>query len=224
MTQAQAPSLTEDRADHHRRAAVVNIEQAGASLWRAGFHAWRMWGLYERYALKAIAEDAKKDVASIENYCHAYDLFADLARFGIASDVRHLRRNLTPSHFWQMWSLRNTHPYKVTLDKCLVYLSLASLHNWTVNHMLEEMRKALRLDRSPRKWGTLVRSLRVLAEEVLVRDEASQKLQSLARKLLNELEISDGFGSSVDAVCPDCGEPTMYLAHPGDFRCSNCDG
>ena len=180
--------MTEDKAEHHRRAAVSHIQQAGASLWRAGFHAWRMWGLYERYALKAIAEDAKKDVASIENYCHAYDLFVDLARFGIAFEVRLLRRNLTPSHFWQMWSLRNVSPQDVTLGGCLEYLTLAAAHNWTVNHMMTEAREALGLDRPPRKWGTLVRSLRVLAEEVLVRGEASKKLQALARQVLNELE------------------------------------
>jgi hypothetical protein len=188
MSEAQAVYMTEDKAEHHRRAAVAHIEQAGASLWRAGFHAWRMWGVYEKHALKAIADDAKKDVASIENYCHAYDLFVDLARFGSGSVVRHLRHNLTPSHFWQMWSLRNTHPREVTLDECLLYLSLASAHGWTVNQMLEDMRKALSLDRPPRKWETLARSLRGLAEEVLVRGEASKTLRGLARQLLNELE------------------------------------
>ena len=35
--------------------------------------------------------------------------------------------------------------------------------------------------------------------------------------------IEDGFGSAADAVCPTCGERAIYVARPGDVRCSNCE-
>ena len=40
---------------------------------------------------------------------------------------------------------------------------------------------------------------------------------------MSEDIIEDGFGSAADAVCPTCGERTVYVARPGDIRCSNCE-
>lgn len=35
-------------------------------------------------------------------------------------------------------------------------------------------------------------------------------------------ELSDGFGSAVSVVCPECGNPSMQVVRPGSFRCSVC--
>lgn len=50
-------------------------------------------------------------------------------------------------------------------------------------------------------------------------------LASWPKKLDNRkdfLPVSDGFGSSVSRICPQCGKATMQVVRPGDFRCSDC--
>ena len=50
-----------------------------------------------------------------------------------------------------------------------------------------------------------------------------ERALEFAKEILEEQTIDDGFGQSVDAVCPDCGVAAKYVSRPGDFRCGNCE-
>ena len=34
--------------------------------------------------------------------------------------------------------------------------------------------------------------------------------------------IEDGFGMSVSAWCPECGQKSMCIVRPGKVQCDNC--
>ncbi|NQU42150.1 hypothetical protein HQ520_02610 [bacterium] len=36
--------------------------------------------------------------------------------------------------------------------------------------------------------------------------------------------VSDGLGTTVSVVCPQCGARNMQVVRPGDIRCSTCEG
>ena len=48
---------------------------------------------------------------------------------------------------------------------------------------------------------------------------ACVEIRSLKRTLLLARYLSDGFGSTWPAACPNCGAP-MQVVRPGDCRCS----
>ena len=112
-----------------QRAAQAS-RAADNDLWVACFFVSRVVGYGIENATKHIADTVGRHPSTVENWAHAYWMYEDLRKFGVASvTLRDLRRMLTPTHFWTAWGLKQK--YRMSNKKVMQYLSqlLAHMHN-----------------------------------------------------------------------------------------------
>ena len=100
--------------------AVTASRAADKNIWVSGAWASRVVGKYQKYATRDIADKADKDPSTIENYVHAFDMYTELRKVRNCSELRRLRHNLTPSHFWNVWQLRRK--YDLSLESVADHL------------------------------------------------------------------------------------------------------
>lgn len=112
--------VDEGRIDRDIERAANAARQGDVSLWVAGFYAARVVGKYQVDATREIARLAGRSVSSVENWTHAVDLYRRLRRFGVASELRQIRYELTITHFSTMWELQRK--YDITPQMCMRYL------------------------------------------------------------------------------------------------------
>lgn len=82
---------------------VQAARTSSTTLWVACYFAYRVVGVYQTDATAEIARRAGRSPSSVENWAHAFEMYAELRRFGSSSEVRALRKALSPSHFWRAW-------------------------------------------------------------------------------------------------------------------------
>lgn len=177
-------TFTEARADHHVARAAAALRESDKNIWKAAYHACKMWGHYQHYGVKSIADAAQKSVSQIENYAHAYDLFTELCKFGYVCEIRKLRRRVSPSHFWKMWSAKNT--YGLMGWECVKYLMLSASNGWSGDRMIEELLVDLGKKRPPLKVQTVCKGIAAYAAEILARvNDFTTQQREAAQVVLN---------------------------------------
>lgn len=111
---------SEDVIERDIRRAAQAARRADGSLWVAGYFAARVLGLYRANAIHDIAQQAGRDPSSVQNWAHAWELYAQLRSHLRTYDVRRIRKLLTISHFAVAWELQRKYNY--TLEKTMYYL------------------------------------------------------------------------------------------------------
>lgn len=170
--------------------AAARCRSAHGSIWRAALSIWRLWGKYERHALREIARHAAMDISSLENWAHAYDFFAGALKLRNCSEVRRLRRLLTPSHFWNAWALMRK--YGLSQDEMIAYLQEMIVrrangepHGAQALRMEVEAHEAQR-DNVP-GWDYYKPRVKALCIRLLA-SNAPQDIVQAARLMLNYIE------------------------------------
>lgn len=178
-------STNELRADHHNAQAVKALLDSDKDIWKAAYHSCKQWGYYKFDGVKSIARDAQRSPSQIENYAHAFDLLATFHKCGHGLEVRRLKEQLTPSHFWKMWSLVLAHRKDITF--WLQGLRNAVAHHWSGETMVEELLSELGAKRPPLKVATVRRNIANAASEILARvsDFTIQAERDAAQVVLN---------------------------------------
>lgn len=182
--------IDEPLVDAEIERAAFLCRRVQGNIWRAALNVWRLWGRYERYALREIAQRAAMDVSTLENWAHAYDFFVGLLKLRNCSEVRRLRRLLTPSHFWSAWTLMRK--YGLSHDEMIVYLQEMVVRRANSEpHGAQALRLEVEAhegsDNAP-TWSYYAPRLRSLCLNVLACD-APEEVREAVMRILNFLEV-----------------------------------
>lgn len=128
--------------EHHIDQAVSASRAADKNLWIAGCHAARIVGKYKVNATAEIASRAARDVSTVENWAHAYQLYTELKGSESTPNLRALRQILTISHFAAAWEMKRKYGYDN--KKVMAYFALLLQHkqagqSYSVNAMQQEI-------------------------------------------------------------------------------------
>ena len=164
--------VSEDVIERDIDRAVAASKRSDSGLWLAGFFAHRVWRTYEIDAMATIAQQCGKDKSTVENWCHAYELYNRLRRL-FRTEARQLRKALTPSHFWTAWELQR----KYALADADVIFQLEQMVNYKAvgqTHGVSVLRQEVEAEqeqqgRSP-TWDYYLPKLRTLYVSLLAAD------------------------------------------------------
>jgi hypothetical protein len=175
----------EDRIENEIDRAAAAARAGDKCLWIAGLHVARILGKYKVNAVKDIALKAGRHESSVENWAHAVWLLNDLRKSGFASDVKTLRKMLTPTHFWRMWDLRNK--YGLRPKKVMHYFSMILQHKLnghpaSASAMAQEVEAGETKNGTAATWSYLKKGFQRVYVNVLVAPDTPRNVRRWLRK------------------------------------------
>jgi hypothetical protein len=180
----------ESRIDRDIERAVRALTASDVSNWIVGRIAAPYLGTYSG-VIKAIAEAKHRDPSTIENYCHAWELYnvlrsyGNVTAFAVTELVWKLRKNLTISHFSAMWELQRK--YGLNDDKVYVYLSDADKYDYSSRDLRREVEAHEQKDGNAITWDWARKPFRGWLVKVAAMNTPG-RVGALVQELLNELE------------------------------------
>jgi len=94
----------ETRTDRNIESIAYHYDNANRDLWICAYQAHKVYGLYEEYATRNIAERTHRSLSSVKNWVNAYRCFVSCLALEYRPTIL-LRRELSLTHFRVMYEL-----------------------------------------------------------------------------------------------------------------------
>jgi hypothetical protein len=184
--------IDEGRVDRDIERAVWYSRSSDRNLWRAAYHAYRVVGSYIQAATQQIADQAGRNVSTVESWAHAYEMF--ISMFGLnAENAKNMRRTLTVSHFSKMWAEKRK--YEIPMPASESYLAQmvaykANSQPYSVAALEREIQGHYDMlgDRPVITWVSQRDHVRNAVIRWLDYKDVPQSVHGLIERLLRELE------------------------------------
>lgn len=176
------------RAERDIARAVFYARASDLNKWACGAYASRVIGLYERHAAKAIADQAGRDVSTIENYAHAHETFTEISEAVGGRTARTMRRALTIGHFWTAWELKRKYNLPVT-EIVRGLIGALALKSREEPHSADVLRQEIEADHGGigkvLTWNYLSGKVRDVMTDALATDGTPEPIRKAAQSVLN---------------------------------------
>jgi hypothetical protein len=171
--------------------AVAASRKGDTALWIAGLFAARVVGKYQVDATREIARQAGRSVSAVENWCHAIDIYRRLRKFGVASELRQMRYELTITHFATMWELQRK--YDINAHMCMRYLDQMCVYRvngepYSVEALRAEVEAHENKSGKVAPWNYGIKSLIQHMTRLAVATDAPEFVRQAARMFVKALE------------------------------------
>ena len=111
----------ETRTDNNIESIARHVESANRDLWICAYQAHKVYGYYQDYATRNIAERTQRSLSSVKNWVNAYRCFVGC--LALEYDfMRRARRALSLTHFRAMYELAQK--YDLTVERQLHFFGV----------------------------------------------------------------------------------------------------
>ena len=183
--------MNETTADRRITRTAQAIQHGNRNLWEAAILAASIVGEYAEGGTRAIADRAGRSVSSVENWAHAWQLYADLRnQLRTCAELRSLRPELSVTHFAVMWDAVNKWGIVPADVMQLLRWMVSCKQNgerWSVDALRRELDAEYNHDGQPRLYAWYAKRAHTAVSELLSMPDASRDVRTAAMALLELL-------------------------------------